>query len=140
MIQNFTHIDPTSAERGIPFVCGGRQNGVYTDICYKYEAAQDEWIILETMTEPRGWCGHASSDYWGMVIAGGTIGDGFLSSVERTANAEVFTPLPNLPMETQESCVVIIDDRRLLNIGGYPTASDTLLFSDNPPTTGSWSR
>ena len=126
-----------SAEGGSPFVCGGRQNGVYTDICYKYEASSDEWLIFESMSEPRGWCGYDSSESWGMVIAGGTIGDGFISSVEQTTNAEVFSPLADLPTETQESCVVIIDEDRLLNIGGYPTASDTLMFS---AATGSWSR
>ena len=46
---------------GSPFVCGGRSNGDYTDLCYKYEEALDEWIILETMTERRGWGGYDSS-------------------------------------------------------------------------------
>ena len=127
---------------GSPLVCGGRRNGDYTDVCSKYDAALDEWITLPgAMTERRGWSGYTSGYYrvedWGLVMAGGTNGDGFLSSVERTINGEVFRSLPDLPNENQESCLVILDEYRLFTCGGYPTGSDALIFS---PSTGSWNR
>ena len=107
-------------------------------MCSNYDAAIDEWIILpETMSERRGWCGFSSSQSWGLVMAGGTRGDGFYSSVETTDNGVVFGSLPDLPMESQESCVVILDEDKIFTCGGYPTASDTLIYSD---ATGSWSR
>ena len=89
------------------------------------------------MTERRGWGGYDSSESWGLVMAGGTSGVGFLSSVETTDNGEVFGSLPDLPSESQESCVVIIDDDRIFSCGGYPTGMDTLIYSESA---GSWRR
>ena len=128
-----------SAEGGSPFVCGGRQNGDYTDICYKYEALSDKWLLFESMTEPRGWCGYDSSESWGLVMVGGTAGDEILSSVERTIDGVLSTPLQALPGVIEESCVVIIDSDRLLSIGGYPypATSATLMYS---ASTDFWDR
>ena len=84
--------------------------------------------------------GYGSSESWGLVMAGGTNGvdaSQVLSSVETTDNGEVFGSLPDLPNESQESCVVIIDEERIFTCGGYPTGSDTLVYSDSA---GSWSR
>ena len=40
-------------------------------------------------------------ELWGLVMAGGTNGDGFYSSVATTDNGEVFGSLPDLPRESQ---------------------------------------
>ena len=70
-------------------------------------------------------------------MAGGTSGVGFLSSVETTFDGVVFGSLPDLPNESQESCVVIINDFTIFSCGGYPTGSDTLIYTHSE---GSWSR
>ena len=53
-------------------MCGGRRNGDYTDLCSKYEAVLDEWIILESMTERRGWGGYDSSGLAFSSVADGS--------------------------------------------------------------------
>ena len=50
---------------GIPFVCGGLSEGNYTDSCYKYEAAEDEWQLSGAMEESKGYMGHGSSESLG---------------------------------------------------------------------------
>ena len=60
------------AEGHIPFICGGKDDEEYTDLCYKYVAALDEWEVSGTMAEERGYSGYGSSESWGLVM-GGTI-------------------------------------------------------------------
>ena len=132
-------------EGGIPFVCGGDSNFesalVYNDGCYKYEAANDEWINSGALSEGRRtFSGYGSSESWGLVMAGG-FGDGggvdSLSSVETTYNGETFASLPDIPQSNRESCIVIIDDDRIFMCGGGSTDLDTQIFTNS---TNSWQR
>ena len=130
-----THRIGHFAGGGIPFVCGG--SGV--DLCYRYVAASDEWVISGTMTEERGYCGYDSSESWGLVMAGGYDGylSNYLSSVESTSNGETFGNLPDLEKENQQNCLVVVDDERIFTCGGGQEPTDTFLFSN---TTKLWSR
>ena len=82
--------------------------------------------------------GYASSESWGLVMAGG-YNERDQSTVQTTFNGEAFGSLPNLPETKDRTCLVVIDDDRLFNCGGnpYPTDSETLIFSKS---TNSWSR
>ena len=127
----------------MPFVCGG-YNGEWTDLCYKYELTSDEWQISGTMTEERGYSGYASSESWGLVMAGGNNDDpDFLSTVTTTLDGEIFGSLSNLPEISgidegnDESCLVIIDNERIFTCGGYQLSSYTFIYYSS---TNSWSR
>ena len=90
------------------------------------------------MAEGRFLSGYGSSESWGLVMAGGTDDGGFiLATVATTDDGESFGSLPDLPDESERSCLAIIDDDRLFKCGGYPTYYDTLIFSKS---TNSWSR
>ena len=131
-------LQPSFPEGGIPFVCGGTSNSEKNDGCYKYEAANDEWINSGTMSGSRYFSGYGSSESWGLVMAGG-FGDaiiGELSSVETTYNGETFASLPDIPQSNRESCIVIIDDDRIF-ISGGSTDLDTQIFTNS---TNSWQR
>ena len=71
---------------GIPFVCGGLDQSSYTDVCHKYVATSDEWVISGTMAEARAQTGYGSSESWGLVMAGGLNSNTMLSSIETTDN------------------------------------------------------
>ena len=57
-------------EGGIPFVCGGSSEGNYTDSCYQYVAASDEWRLSGAMAERKGCAGYGSSESLGAVHVG----------------------------------------------------------------------
>ena len=126
------------AEGGSPYFCGGGSTDSVsdiTDLCYTYTAALDEWVISGTMAEGRCVSGYGSSESWGLVMAGGY----GLATVATTDDGESFGSLPDLPDESERSCLAIIDDDRLFKCGGSPTSTsfDTLIFSKS---TNSWSR
>ena len=101
----------------MPFLCGGGLYGF--DKCFKYEAAFDTWDILGTLAMGRSYAGFSSSDSWGLVMAGGVDPElNYLSSVETTADGEVFGALPDLPEETSFFCQVVVDDDRIFACGG----------------------
>ena len=134
-----THRIGHFAGGGIPYVCGGGPS-YYSDLCHKYVATSDEWVISGTMTESRGFCGYDSSESWGLVMAGGYDGYllNYLSSVESTSNGETFGNLPDLEKENQQNCLVVVDDERIFTCGGdQGSGTDTFLFSN---TTKLWSR
>ena len=127
----------------MPFICGG-YNGEWTDSCHKYDFTSDEWQLSGTMTEERGYSGFASSDSWGLVMAGGNNDNpDFLSTVATTLDGEAFGSLPNLPEISgidegnDESCVVIIDRERIFTCGGYQLSSYTFIYYSS---TNSWTK
>ena len=122
-------------EGSSPFVCGG-YDGSYSDLCYAYTAALDEWVISGTMAEERASSGYASSDTWGLIMAGGYDGSGNLASVATSYDGESFASLPAMPDESRDSCLVVIDEDNILKCGGSPTYTDTLMFSKS---TNTWS-
>ena len=120
------------AEGGIPFICGGGTDANDNDLCYKYVAQSDNWVISGTMAEERANHGYGSSESWGLVMAGG-YNDAFVSSVESTKNGEIFGTLPDLEIEVDKSCVVVIDDSNIFTCGGYdgnPYVTDTFIYSN----------
>ena len=121
---------------GIPFVCGGYANSTYTDVCHKYVATSDEWVISGTMAEARAQTGYGSSESWGLVMAGG-FNFNYLSSIESTDNGEIFRTLPDLEIENFDSCLVVVDDDRIFTCGGFLGTTDTFIFSNK---TNLWSR
>ena len=134
---------------GTPFICGGF-NGDYTDSCYKYVAATDEWQVSGTMAKERAYSGYGSSESWGLVMAGGNNhAQGYLESVTTTDNGQDFESLPDMPDigiddgidgiddGNIESCVVVIDSDRLFMCGGYQMPSYTFIFSK---AANSWDR
>ena len=125
------------AEGGIPFICGGWP---YHGSCYKYVAKSDNWVTSGTMAEIRGLSGYGSSESWGLVMAGGYSNE-FLSSVESTYNGEIFGTLPDLEIEVDRSCVVVIDDGNIFTCGGVgndgSSKTDTFIFSN---ASNLWSR
>ena len=124
-------------EGSSPFICGGYGSSGSTDLCYTYTAALDEWVISGTMAEERGRSGYASSDTWGLIMAGGyNYGSGSLASVETSYDGESFASLPAMPDESRNSCLVVIDEENILKCGGLPTYTDTLMFSKS---TNTWS-
>ena len=109
-------------------------------------AFSDEWVISGTLTEERSSMGYGSSESWGLVMAGGYLGSyQLLSSVETTANGITFGTLPDLEIEVESPCLVVIDDDKIFTCGGFITSvtgteilsRDTYMFSK---TTNSWSR
>ena len=126
---------------GIPFVCGGviREEDVNTDLCYQYDAALDTWEISGTMAVTRAFSGYGSSENWGLVMAGGSRGEPYLSSVETTDNGQVFDSLPDLPEDNALSCLVILNDDILFTCGGNPLSpsDSTYIFYKR---TNVWSR
>ena len=132
MLRNVKHF---FAEGGSPFVCGGASSGQVSDIrdyCYAYTAALDEWVISGTMAEGRVLSAYASSEWWGLVMAGGYQ----LANVATTSDGDSFGSLPDLPLNRQSSCLVIIDDDRLFICGGFQGYNEALIFSKS---TNSWS-
>ena len=107
-------------------------------MCYKYEAANDEWVNSGTMSGSRSFSGYGSSESWGLVMAGGFgDGGGALSSVETTYNGETFASLPDIAEANRESCLVIIDDDRIFMCGGSSTSINTKIFTNS---TNSWQK
>ena len=104
-------------------------------------ASSDEWVLSGKMTDARAYFGYGSSKSRGLVMAGGNSVTGFLSSVEMTKDGETFETLPDLDIEVDKSCLVVLNDDTIFTCGGFngnpDTASYTFLFSD---TTNSWSR
>ena len=90
------------------------------------------------MAEERAYSGYGSSESWGLVMAGG-YNNAFLSSVESTYNGEIFGTLPDLEIEVDRSCVVVIDDGNIFTCGGNDgsTKTDTCIFSN---ASNLWSR
>ena len=61
------------SEGGLPFYCGGSYPaGEYYADCYKYEYTLDEWSMSGTMTEAKAYGAYDSSQFWGLILAGGT--------------------------------------------------------------------
>ena len=127
------------SEGGLPFICGGYNSADgYSDLCYKYEPANDEWYIIGVMDEERSYSGYGSSESWGLVMAGGRMAGGsYLSSVATTDSGDLFGYLPELPDQNRLSCLVPIDDERIFTCGGDLRPEDTLIFSNK---TRSWTR
>jgi len=132
------------SDGGIPFYCGGYSSSVadYVDTCYKYIPELDYWSVTGTLPRQRSRSGYASSESWGLVMAGGVDGgDNVVSSVPTTKNGMgiISESLPDLPTKKENSCLVVIDDERLFNCGGQGSnlLSETLIFSKS---TNSWSR
>ena len=126
------------AEGRIPFICGGKDDEDYTDLCYKYVAALDEWEVSGTMAEERGYGGYGSSESWGLVMGGGyNFGTGYLSSVATTVNGQALGSLPDLPNRDDQQCLAVIDDEKIFTSGGDQNPSDAFIFSKS---TNSWSR
>ena len=62
----------------------------------------------------------------------------YLSSIVTTADGTTFDdPLPDLPEENVQSCLVIIDDDRIFTCGGYFQPKDTFIFYNS---SNSWRR
>ena len=103
-------------------------------------ANSDEWVISGTIAEARSSSGYGSSESWGLVIAGG-FNDTFFSNVESTYNGEIFGTLPDLEIEVDRSCVVVIDDGNIFTCGGVgndgSSKTDTFIFSN---ASNLWSR
>ena len=91
------------AEGGIPYVCGGyHQDGdTYSDLCYKYVAALDDWDISGTMSEERRNSGYGSSESWGLVMTGGyTSNAGDLSLVKKSDVSKCLFYRLRLPIDS----------------------------------------
>ncbi len=71
------------------------------------------------MFEERAYSGYASSQSWGLVVAGGYNGD-VISSVETTYNMVTFGHYPDMPAENYKSCLVMIDEERIFTCGIRP--------------------
>ena len=78
----------------------------------------------------RAFSGYGSSESWGLVMAGG-VNTEYLSTVVSTDGGNGYTPLPDLPDENLQSCLVIIDDDRIFTCGGYFQPRDTFIFSNS---------
>ena len=91
------------------------------------------------MDEARRSLGYGSSESWGLVMVGGyNPNSGVLTSVETTNNGEYFGSLPDLEIETTDSCVVVIDEDKIFTCGAAQgSGRDTFIFSKS---TNLWSR
>ena len=89
------------------------------------------------MSDAKSYGGYDSSEFWGLIFAGGSNGGNPVSNVETTDNGEVFEPLPSLPEENSDFCTVIIDEDRIFACGGYNPLSGTLIFQKS---TNVWNR
>ena len=106
----------------MPFLCGGVLYGF--DKCFKYEPVLDTWDILGTLAVGRSYAGYSSSESWGLVMAGGVTPDlSYLSSVETTADGQVFGALPDLLEWNSFFCLVVVDEDRIFTCGGRAESS-----------------
>ena len=93
------------------------------------------------MSEKRRDSGYGSSEEWGLVMAGGYDNHVYpleaLSSVETSYNGETFSSLPDMPDSSGDSCLVVIDDDRILTCGGRENIPETLIFTKS---TNTWNK
>ena len=89
------------------------------------------------MAEAKAYGAYDSSEFWGLILVGGTGDDDEVPTVETTYNGEVFEPLPDLPEANWDSCVVIIDQDRIFTCGGHYGPSETFIFQKS---TNTWNR
>ncbi len=121
---------------GVPHVCGGDGGTSSTDSCFEFNFSTLTWSVDGTMPGgEREDVAHAHSAEWGLVMAGGTDSgeDTFYDSVLTTADGASFgTDVPDLPVGTDNACLVVVDAERLFFAGGVTeggSTADAYLFS-----------
>ncbi len=103
--------------KGNPIICGGVQNGAYSNKCYSLE--NNEWVSSASMNSVRVYAAAAQFQNGKLLVTGGY--DGSLSSLN---SAEMLTEegwesnIPSLPVAIADHCMVTVNSTTVMVIGG----------------------
>ncbi len=104
--------------KGNPILCGGGQNGAYSNKCYSLE--NNEWVFSASMTSVRGRAAAAQLKDGKLIVTGGYDGSGSsLNSAEMLTEEGWENNIPSLPVTIDYHCMVTVNSTTVMVIGGY---------------------
>ena len=103
--------------KGKAIICGGDQNGAYTNRCYSLE--NNEWVSSVSMNSARAYASAAQLQDGKILVTGGSTGGlAFLNSAEMLAEEEWESTIPSLPVTIGDHCMVTVNSTTVMAIGG----------------------
>ncbi len=105
--------------KGNPILCGGRQNGSYSNKCYSLE--NNEWVSSASMNSVRAAAAAAQLKDGKLLVTGGLdVGPGYyLNSAEMLTEEGWESNIPSLSVTIQSHCMVTVNSTTVMAIGGY---------------------
>ena len=104
--------------KGNPIICGGGQNGAYSNNCYLL--GKNEWVSSASMTSVRVRAAAAQLKDGKLFVTGGYDGLGSsLNSAEMLNEEGWESNIPSLPVTIAEHCMVTVNSTTVMAIGGY---------------------
>jgi hypothetical protein len=103
--------------KGNSIICGGHQNGAYSNKCYSLE--NNEWVSSASMNSVRSSAAAAQLKDGKLLVTGGYNGSAFLNSAEMLTEVGWESNIPSLPVTIQAHCMVTVNSTTVMAIGGY---------------------
>jgi N-acetylneuraminic acid mutarotase len=102
--------------KGNPILCGGVQNGAYSNKCYSLE--NNEWVSSASLNSARGYAAAAQLQDGKLLVTGGYDGSASLNSAEMLTEEGWESILPSLPVIIYGHCMVTVNSTTVMVIGG----------------------
>ncbi len=104
--------------KGKAIICGGDQNGAYTNRCYSLE--NNEWVSSVSMNSARAYASAAQLQDGKILVTGGSTGGlAFSNSAEMLVEEEWESTIPSLPVTIGDHCMVTVNSTTVIAIGGF---------------------
>jgi hypothetical protein len=103
--------------KGNPIICGGCQNGAYSNKCYLLE--NNEWVSSASMNSVRYAAAAAQLQDGKLLVTGGwdeSVSD--LNSAEMLTEEGWDSNIPSLPVTIRSHCMVTVNSTTVMVIGG----------------------
>ncbi len=103
--------------KGNPILCGGLQNGAYSNKCYSLE--NNEWVSSASMNSVRVAAAAAQLQDGKLLVTGGFDDSGSdLNSAEILTEEGWESNIPSLPVTIYAHCMVTVNSTTVMAIGG----------------------
>ncbi len=102
--------------KGNPILCGGYQNGSYSNKCYSLE--NNEWVSSASMNSVRVDAAAAQLQDGKILVTGGFDGS-YLNSAEMLTEDGWESNMPSLPVTIGAHCMVTVNSTTVMAIGGF---------------------
>jgi hypothetical protein len=101
--------------KGNPIICGGVQNGVFSNKCYSLE--NNNWVSSDSMNSVRAPAAAAQMQDGKLLVTGGYDGS-HLKSAEMLTEEGWERNIPSLPVTIAYHCMVNVNSTTVMAIGG----------------------
>ncbi len=103
--------------KGNPLICGGAQDGAYSNNCYSLE--NNDWVSSVSMNSVRVYAAAAQLQDGKLLVTGGEDGLGSdLNSAEMLTEEGWESNIPSLPVTIAAHCMVTVNSTTVMVIGG----------------------